>query len=235
MIPLYDDVPTRRFPTVTVLLIVVNVVVFLYEMLLQFAGGDQLLNQFIFDYGLVPARLARFGLTPPVLWTFFTSMFLHGGWLHIIGNMLFLWVFGNNVEDIMGHFWFLIFYLVCGFAASFAQVFISWGSPVPGIGASGAIAGVLAAYLIFFPRAKVETLIFLGIIGFIRAVPAVIVLGFWFILQLLSGVTTLGAAQASGGVAYFAHIGGFLAGLVLALPWLGRARASRRYIPYYGH
>ncbi len=229
MIPLHDRIPTRRVPVVTILLIVINVAVFLYEQMLLAAGGDSLLNRFIYAYGLEPSRVAG-GPGPGVLWTFVTSMFLHASWLHIIGNMLYLWIFGNNIEDVMGPVWFTIFYFLCGFAASFAQVIMSWGSNLPGIGASGAIAGVLAAYLIYFPRARVQTLIFLGIIAFLRAIPAVVLLGFWFLLQLVSGVTSFGAAQ-TGGVAYFAHIGGFVAGLILALPWLGRARAiGQNYI-----
>jgi membrane associated rhomboid family serine protease len=229
LIPIHDRIPTRRVPVVTIMLVLINVVIFVYEQLLLAGGGDPLLNRFIYTYGLVPARVAG-GLGPAVLWTFVTSMFLHASWLHIIGNMLYLWIFGNNIEDVMGPFWFTLFYFLCGFAASFAQVSMSWGSNLPGIGASGAIAGVLAAYLIYFPRARVETLIFLGIFVVIRALPAVILLGFWFILQLISGVTSFGAAE-TGGVAYFAHIGGFVAGLILALPWLGRARAiGQRYI-----
>ncbi len=234
MIPLRDRVPTRHFAGVTLLLILINVIVFAYEMFLSTTGGDQALNQFIYVHGLVPARVASQGFTLPVLWTFITSMFLHGGWLHIIGNMLYLWIFGNNVEDILGHFWYTVFYLVCGLVANFAQLIMSAGADVPGIGASGAIAGVLAAYLIFFPRARVETLIFLGIFAFIRPIPAIVLLGFWFVLQLFSGFASIGAAStAGGGVAYFAHIGGFIAGLILALPWIGRARAAGRST-YYG-
>lgn len=232
MIPLRDRIPTRRFPTITVLIVLINVLVFLYEQLLLFAGGDQLLNQFLYTYGLVPARVVSEGLTLPVLWTFITSMFLHGGWLHIIGNMLYFWIFGNNIEDVLGHFWFTVFYFACGLAAGFAQLFMSAGADIPGIGASGAIAGVLAAYLIFWPSARVDTLIFLGILAFIRPIPAIIVLGLWFVLQLFSGFTSIGTAQ-TGGVAYYAHIGGFLVGLVLSLPWLGRARALGRRALYY--
>ncbi|HEX9115928.1 MAG TPA: rhomboid family intramembrane serine protease [Anaerolineae bacterium] len=233
MIPIRDRIPTRHFPGVTILLIVINVIVFGYEMLLSAAGGDPLLNRFIYTYGLVPARVATQGLTPAVLWTFISSMFLHGGWLHIIGNMLYLWIFGNNIEDVMGHFWFVGFYLICGLVANVAQLIMSWGANIPGIGASGAIAGVLAAYLIFFPTARVETLIFLGFFAFIRWIPAIILLGFWFVLQLFNGFTSIGAASAQGGTAYFAHIGGFVAGLILALPWLGRAR-SLGPRAYYG-
>ena len=230
MLPIHDRIPTRRFPIVTISLIVINVMVFLFEMLLLGGGGEPALNNAIYLFGVVPSRVtANLGLMTWV--TFVTSMFLHGGVMHILGNMLYLWIFGNNVEDVMGPFWFTLFYFACGFAASGAQVLASLGSNVPGIGASGAIAGVLAAYLIFFPKAKVETLIFLGYFVAIRALPALVVLGFWFVLQLFNGVLSLGAAQ-TGGVAFFAHIGGFVAGLVLALPWLGKARGVMPYRRY---
>jgi len=222
MFPIRDRIPTRRFPIITVALIAVNVVAFLSEMLVLGRGGEGALNQAIYSFGVVPARVATdFG---PMTWlSFVTSMFLHGGVMHILGNMLYLWIFGNNVEDVLGPFWFTVFYFACGFAASLAQVLASWGSSVPGIGASGAIAGVLAAYLIFFPSARVDTLIIIGYFGRIRALPAVVVLGFWFVLQLFNGFLSFGMAQ-TGGTAWFAHIGGFVAGLVLALPWLARAR-----------
>ena len=222
MFPIRDRLPTRRFPIVTIILILVNVVAFLFEMLLLGGGGEGALNQAINSFGVVPARVAV-DIGPGTWLTFVTSMFLHGGVMHILGNMLYLWIFGNNVEDVLGPFWFTVFYFACGFAASLAQVLASWGSSVPGIGASGAIAGVLAAYLIFFPRARVDTLIFLGYFVTTRRLPAVIVLGLWFVLQLFNGVLSFGAMQ-TGGTAWFAHIGGFVAGLVLALPWLGRAR-----------
>jgi len=153
-------------------------------------------------------------------------MFMHGGFMHILGNMLYLWIFGNNIEDVLGRFWFIIFYLLCGFAASAAQVVMSWGSSIPGIGASGAIAGVLAAYLLFFPTARVDTLIFLGLFARIAALPAVLVLGLWFVLQLFNGALSFGISE-SGGVAWFAHIGGFVAGLILCLPWIAKARRKR--------
>jgi membrane associated rhomboid family serine protease len=222
MIPLSDRIPTRRVPVITILLIVINTIVFLYEMLLLNSGGDNVLQQFIVAYGLVPARVTSVPL-PATLITFVTSMFLHASWLHIGGNMLYLWIFGNNIEDVLGHFWFTLFYFVCGFIASAAQVVMSWGSTLPGIGASGAIAGVLAAYLIFFPRSQINTLLILGFFIMFRRLPALLVLGLWFGIQLVQGFLSFGQTQ-SGGVAFFAHIGGFLAGLLLALPWLSQAR-----------
>jgi membrane associated rhomboid family serine protease len=214
----------------TILLITANVGVFLLQMLVLGAGGQRALNQAVYTFGVVPARVAaNFG---PRTWlTFVTSMFMHGGIMHILGNMLYLWIFGNNVEDVMGRFWFLIFYFACGFAASASQVLASWGSNVPGIGASGAIAGVLAAYLIFFPNARIETLIFLGYFISVRALPAIVVLGLWFVLQLFNGVLSFGIG-ATGGVAWFAHIGGFVVGLILALPWVVKARQRERRIWY---
>ena len=222
MIPLSDRIPTRRFPFVTILLILLNILIFGYQMLLLGAVGDNGLQQFIMQFGLVPARVAS-GLDPGTLFTFISSMFLHGSVLHIAGNMLYLWIFGNNIEDVLGHFWFTIFYFLCGFVASIAQVIMSWGSSVPGIGASGAIAGVLAAYLIFFPNSQINTLLIFGFFIAIRRLPAIIVLGLWFVIQLFNGFLVVGQTQM-GGVAFFAHIGGFAAGLVLALPWLGPAR-----------
>ena len=222
MIPLRDRIPTRHFPIVTVLLIAVNVAAFLYQMTLEGAGGEQALAQFVYTYGVVPARVAA-GVSVPVAISFVSSMFLHGSIVHILSNMLYLWIFGNNVEDVLGRVGFLVFYFATGFVASLAQVLMSWGSDVPGIGASGAIAGVLAAYLVFFPRSQINTLIFLGFFVAIRSLPAILVLGLWFVLQLFNGLASFGVAQ-TGGVAWFAHIGGFVTGLVLAIPWIGRAR-----------
>jgi membrane associated rhomboid family serine protease len=222
MIPISDSIPTRRFPFMTILLILINVVVFVYEMLVLNGGGDNALQQTIVTFGVVPARVAD-GAFAQTLITFVTSMFLHASILHIAGNMLYLWIFGNNIEDVLGHFWFTVFYFACGFAASAAQVVMSWGSTLPGIGASGAIAGVLAAYLIFFPRSRINTLLIFGFFIMFRRLPAIIVLGLWFVIQLVQGFLSFGQTQ-SGGVAFFAHIGGFVAGLILALPWLAQAR-----------
>ena len=227
MFPIRDRIPTQRFPVVTILLLVINLVVFAWQMLVLGTGGEGALQQAVYDFGVVPARVASDPAAPLTWLTFVTSMFMHGGFLHILGNMLYLWIFGNNVEDVMGRLGFTAFYLLCGFAASLAQVWASWGSNVPGIGASGAIAGVLAAYLIFFPAARVDTLIFLGYFARIASLPAVLVLGLWFVLQLFNGALSFGVS-ASGGVAYFAHIGGFVAGLVLCLPWIAKARRAGR-------
>ena len=203
MIPLRDVIPTRTWPIVTVSLIVLNVVAFLHQVTL----GPQELELFVREWGLVPAA---FGWDRVI-----TSMFLHGGWAHIGGNMLYLWIFGDNVEDRMGHVRYLIFYLLCGAAAALAQTYINTESLVPMIGASGAISGVLGAYLVLFPRSRVLTIV--PIVFFIQLleVPAIVLLGLWFLMQLLSGVGTLGNRADVGGVAFWAHVAGFVAGLGL--------------------
>ncbi len=210
MLPLRDHLPTRRFPIVTVVLIGLNILVFIGELLLD-AGGT--LDAFLLRWGLVPYDVTHHLNLEEGL-TFFTSILLHGGIMHIAGNMLYLWIFGNNVEDEMGRGKFVLFYLLCGVLAGLAQILPGPSVTIPGIGASGAIAGVLGAYLILFPRARVSTLIMLGYLGRVRDLPAFWVLGFWFVLQLLNGFLTIGDFQ-SGGVAWFAHIGGFIAGLLL--------------------
>jgi len=226
MLPLRDNIPTRRFPVVTVAIIILNVLVFLLELLLQ-AGGS--LGEFFMNWGVVPYELTQqFGLHALV--TLFTSLFVHGGFMHILGNMLYLWIFGNNVEDLMGRWKFTIFYLLCGVLAGLAQVAAGPRSEIPAIGASGAIAGVLGAYLVLFPRARVATLVFLGIFVRIANLPAVLVLGFWFVLQLLNGVLSV-ATFESGGVAWFAHIGGFVAGMLLVWLFARRPRPPMRFYP----
>jgi membrane associated rhomboid family serine protease len=220
--------PTDHLPIVTVVLITVNVIVYAWQALVLGGAGPDAAQQAIVQYGVVPARVASDPVAPATLLAFVTSMFMHGGLLHIASNMLYLWIFGNNIEDVLGHVPFLLFYFVAGFAASAAQVAASWGSSVPAIGASGAIAGVLGAYLVFYPGAKVDTLVFFGWYARLVAIPAAAVLGIWFLLQFLSGILSVGA-EASGGVAYWAHIGGFATGMLLCLPWRGRAheRAAR--------
>ncbi|MDQ2983589.1 MAG: rhomboid family intramembrane serine protease [Actinomycetota bacterium] len=216
MFPLKDNVPTRTFPIITVSLIVVNVLVWIWEI----NGG---IDREVIKYGYYPCEVGGGCIGPathhqPLVVTLFTSMFMHGGWLHIIGNMLFLWIFGNNVEDAMGRVRFLTWYVLCGIAATGTQTFvtIAFASPqdasIPNIGASGAIAGVLGAYLLLLPRAQVLTAFFLGFFFFLREIPAIFFLGFWFLFQAWEGGFSLLIPQAGGGVAFFAHIGGFVFG-----------------------
>jgi membrane associated rhomboid family serine protease len=230
VIPLKDDIPTRRFPIVTVALIAINVIVyFVFEHGLWDLG--QTGNERVVDYGAIPVEIthpgtecvsdasftqiqcADFGVDQPPFWvTIFSSMFLHGSLLHLGGNMLFLWIFGNNIEDAMNRAVFVAFYLLGGLAALGLQVVTDASSAVPTVGASGAIAGVLGAYARLYPRARVVTLVFIVIIFTIITLPAVLVLGVWFLLQLLPAFSD--PTGAGGGVAYFAHIGGFLFGLL---------------------
>jgi membrane associated rhomboid family serine protease len=202
MFPIGDDNSARRtLPVVTYALILLNVLFFFVEL----SGGDPFIQQ----WSVVPRRLLAnpAGDFPTVL----TSMFMHAGWVHLLGNMLYLWIFGDNVEDNFGHVKFLIFYLLCGVAATFAQVMMSANSTVPNLGASGAIAGVLGAYILLFPKGQVRVLMGRGVIP----VPALVVIGFWIVLQLVSGVGAISNTAETGGVAYMAHIGGFFAGLIL--------------------
>jgi rhomboid family protein len=210
-LPISDDDTSRRtIPVVTYALIALNVLFFLVEQ----RGGDA----FVQHWAFVPRRfLAHPGGDLPTL---FASMFMHAGWVHLLGNMLYLWIFGDNVEDRFGRLQYLIFYLVCGIAATGAQLAFSSGSSVPNVGASGAIAGVLAAYVVMFPRGRVNVLMGRGVIP----MPALVVIGFWIVLQLFSGIGSVGSAAATGGVAYMAHIGGFVAGLVWT--FVSRARSG---------
>lgn len=204
MFPLRDDQPLHSITLSTFAIIALNVLVFFYQVQLD----DYSVNAFISHWGLT-ATPRGFHLA-----NIFTSMFIHGGWMHIIGNMMFLWCFGRSLEDAMGSGKFLIFYLLCGVAAAFTQSFLTWGSRAPMVGASGAIAGVMGAYLLKFPRAHIQTLV-IFIVFFTRIeIPAVLVLGYWFVVQLFSGAGSLGYS-AQGGTAYFAHIGGFIAGMIL--------------------
>ncbi len=203
MIPLRALLFRKSTPAMTLIIIAINVFCFFYEMSLP----HYLQNQFILQYALVPDRLH--------LTTLVTSMFLHGGWLHIIGNMWFLWVFGSHVEDLMGPVKFGIFYLACGVISAVVQLFMTFGSPIPTLGASGAIAGVMGAFLLLYPRARVVTLIFIIIFITTVELPAAIMLVYWFAIQLLSGLTSFGNINSTGGVAWFAHVGGFLAGILL--------------------
>jgi membrane associated rhomboid family serine protease len=230
LIPLKDSNPTERFPLITVLLIAINTGVFLFEMSL----GEHRVQSFIAAFALVPAALLQGhgmaeGLLPPSV-TVVTSMFLHGGLFHVAGNMLYLWIFGNNVEDAMGRARFIVFYLLCGLAAALSHAALNPASTVPMIGASGAISGVLGAYMLLYPRARVLTLFILGFFVKLIEVPAVAVLGFWFIFQFLY---VLVAPSSGGGVAWMAHVGGFVSGMAFigifkrsAVPWGGGRRTG---------
>jgi hypothetical protein len=232
MIPIRDDTPRYSTPYVTYFIIALNVLVFLFELSVEMQG-PRALNSLIHEFGVVPRHFIRVatgpgfslpGLFLPIL----TSMFLHAGWLHIIGNMWFLWIFGDNIEDYLGHFLYLLFYLVTGFAAAFSHIVLNAGSNVPSVGASGAIAGVMGAYFILYPRARVLTLV--PLIAFVTFwwLPAWVMLGYWFVVQFLMGtVTSIAESQSTGGVAVWAHVGGFVAGIVLIklLP----ERRRRRY------
>jgi len=228
VIPLRDLTPRRSFPVVTLVLIAVNVLVFVHQISLSSAAGEA----FVRAYGLVPSKISlallgrRYTLAE-ALFPLFTCMFLHGGFLHLIGNMWFLWVFGANVEDRLGSLPYLLFYLAAGIGSGIAQTLFSWGSHVPSIGASGAISGVLGAYIVFFPNSRILTLVPLLIIWFLWRIPALIFIGLWFILQFLSGVSSLGS-QSMGGVAWWAHVGGFLIGVVVALIVRAAGGTTRR-------
>ncbi len=214
MFPIGDEHNGRLLtPYVNYTLIAINIIVFLYQLLLP----EPELLEFIFRWGAIPAEISQgqdlFGLV--------SSMFLHGGWLHIAGNMLFLWVFGDNVEDTMGHVSYLLFYLLTGLAAGLAQVVIDSGSQIPLVGASGAISGVLGAYIMLFPHGRIRTLVFLGFFITVVLIPAWVQIGLWIVLQFFNGFASLGVrTEEGGGVAYWAHIGGFIAGA--ALVWLFR-------------
>ncbi len=212
MIPLRDINPTERFAIVTFCLIALNIAVFIFEL----AIGDKAGNLVVESFALVPERLFYdhdkvSGAIPAVV-TLFTSMFIHGGFLHIAGNMLYLWIFGNNIEDSTGRLRFIIFYLLCGIIAAYAHAYMNRDSVTPMIGASGAISGVLGAYLLLYPRARVVTLVFFGFYVRTVEVPAMLVLGFWFLLQFLNALLSGGSI---GGVAWYAHVAGFIAGMLL--------------------
>ena len=214
MLPMQDINPRRRTPILTYALIAINVIVFIWEL----SFPEQQLERVFTGLSVVPANASRAPFALETILDIIRSMFFHGGYEHIFGNMLYLWLFGDNVEDRLGGIWFLILYFVSGFVAAFAQVFISPDSTVPLVGASGAIAGVLGSYLILFPGVKVRGIVPLGRVSQMAEWPAWMVLGLWFVLQLVSGFGSLGAPADYGGVAFFAHIGGFIAGMVLT--WL---------------
>ena len=220
MIPLRDVIPSRTTPFMTISLIVVNALVFFYELSL----GEGV-EQFVLYFGLVPAAFSFV--------TLFTSMFVHGGFLHVAGNMLYLWIFGDNVEDRMGHGRFLVFYLLCGVAAALAQTITNPDSIVPMVGASGAIAGVMGAYFVLYPRSRILTLLPIFLFWQLIEVPAIFFLGFWFLMQFLSGVGSIVAATAhepAGGVAFWAHVAGFVAGI--SAVWIFR-RPERQRVEWW--
>jgi len=213
-IPLKDLNPSRTYPFVNLTLILANIAVFLYEVVLETTVPRRAFDALLLAYSTVPARFPAFlaghasfevSFVPLI-----TSMFLHSGLLHIAGNMLFLWIFGDNVEDFFGHLTYLFFYLVCGVGAGLLHVFFNFHSNIPAVGASGAISGVMGAYILLYPRARILTLVFI----FPLPIPAVVFLGLWYVMQFLSGINALGGG-ASGGVAVWAHIGGFLLGMIL--------------------
>jgi|SRR6266849_4753776 len=219
MFPLRDTQPSYSRPLVTILIILINAVVFLHE----FSLDDYSRNYFIAHYGLIPVQASAHPLT------FLTSMFLHGGWMHVIGNMWFLWIFGDNVEEALGHVKYFVFYILCGLAAAMMQVFFNADSRLPMVGASGAIAGVMGAYLVKFPQSRIVTLIFVFIFFTTVEVPAVLMLLYWFFIQLFSGVGTIGYSHLSqGGTAWFAHVGGFIAGMILVIVMGTRPKYLRR-------
>jgi membrane associated rhomboid family serine protease len=211
MIPLKDINPTRTFPFVNVMLISANVLVFLYQVTLS----PHAAKAFMLANATIPARIPAFlaGHAPAsvALFPLFSSMFLHGGLMHLLGNMLFLYIFGDNVEDAFGHIGYLFFYLLCGIGSGLIHVLFSWGSGIPALGASGAISGVMGAYAALFPKHQILTFFFI----FLIPVPAILILGYWFVLQFVAGINGLGLTTA-GGVAWWAHIGGFLMGVVIA-------------------
>ncbi|MBI5212710.1 MAG: rhomboid family intramembrane serine protease [Nitrospirae bacterium] len=225
MIPFKDDNPTQTFPFVTIGLIVINCIVFVWE--LSSPTGIQKIAYF---YGAIPHNLISFESAQPVpvAATVFTSMFLHGGFFHLAGNMLYLWIFGNNIEDSVGHFKFFIFYLLSGVIAAYSHALTDAHAVIPMIGASGAVSGILGAYILLFPHARVSTLLFFGFFWQIVRIPAVFVIGFWIVIQVINGLLSKGLLN-QGGVAWFAHIGGFLAGLLTIKLWLPRKGYKKIY------
>src|SRR6266576_1045316 len=240
VIPYKDENPTELTPVVTVGIILTNVVAWLF---VQGAGAPEPLARSVCQLGLIPGEVLKTvppgtavplgpGLqcvltADPHWWTLLTSMFMHGGWLHVIGNMWFLWVFGNNIEDSMGHARFVVFYLLCGVAAAATQILVDPGSRVPMVGASGAISGIMGGYILLYPRVRVHTLVTLGFFVTTIALPAYVMLGYWFVLQLLMGAVG-SVSRVEGGVAVWAHVGGFVAGLALIKLFANRDYLERR-------
>lgn len=232
MIPITDTIPSRTPPVVTISLIIVNAAVFVFQLLLP----EPVLKSFIFTFGLVPARYTHpdwaviFGLPLDDYWPFLTSMFLHGGFLHLLGNMWTLWIFGDNVEDRMGHLRFLLFYLLCGIAAGVTHVIMHPDSTIPTIGASGAISGVLGAYYVMFPLSRVVIMVPVFFLPIFFELPAILYLAYWALAQFFSGTLALLGPQDVGGVAWWAHLGGFVAGVAFHRFFL---KSKRKYRYYY--
>jgi len=226
MFPIRDHNPSEQTPYVTYTLLVANIAVFLYG--LTFYGDDAALNRFYYDYAMIPARVVTEGQYQSLI----THTFLHGGFFHLAGNMLFLWIFGDNLEDQMGHVRYTIFYFATGIGAALAQLVFDPFSPVPMVGASGAIAGVMGGYLLFFPKAKVDILIIFIVFFKVFPIPAWVMLGIWFAMQIVGG---LGSLTQDGGVAYWAHAGGFLFGLAFSYPMWKRKGAATYWSRTDGH
>jgi rhomboid family protein len=229
MIPIKDTIPRSHPPVATLMIIVVNAAVFLFELMLP----QDALQRFFYLFGIVPARFTHpdwaswVGLPIDDYWPFLTSMFLHGGWLHILGNMWILWIFGDNVEDRMGPWRYTIFYLLCGLVAGYVHCLTNADSKLPTVGASGAIAGVMGAYFVLFPTSRVVVLLPVLFYPLFFEVPAVVYLGIWVLMQFFSGTLSLAGGQQVGGVAFWAHVGGFVAGIVLQLVFVRRGGAWR--------
>lgn len=220
MIPYKDDNPTRTFPFVTIGIIALNILIFIWQIFSE--GG---LQWSAFTYGAIPHNMITFETKQPIspVLTVFSAMFMHGGVIHLAFNMLYLWIFGNNIEDKLGHMRFSIFYIFCGIVSAYAHAITEPHSHIPMVGASGAVSGVLGAYILLFPRATVYTIIILGFFITTVKIPALIVIGFWAIIQFVNGLVSASIDQ-NGGVAWFAHIGGFLIGLMTIKLWLPRRR-----------
>jgi membrane associated rhomboid family serine protease len=230
--PLRDENPTQHVTWMNWLLIAANVSVFAYEIYLQTIAGPAALARFFTAWSFDPALLRAAPASPQVWLTVLTAMFLHAGWLHIGGNMLYLWVFGNNIEDRLGPWRYLAFYLACGVVAAVAQAFASGFVDVPTLGASGAVAGVLGAYVLLYPRARVLAAIVIVIFIELALIPAWVVIIVWFAIQLANGIATVGPAAPPAGVAYFAHVGGFLTGLLLIVPTWLRERGRSGFVAW---
>lgn len=232
MLPLRDRNPTEKVAFFTAILIIINSVVFLYQLSLS----ETYARELIINFGFTPANfflpLIEGNFSQEIFMPLFTSLFLHGSLLHLGGNMLFLWIFGNNIEDTFGHIPFLLFYFFCGLVANLAQGLANPSSTIPAVGASGAISGILAAYLVFFPEARVVTLIPLFFFWEVVELPALIVIGFWFLLQVANSFYAVSSGN-SGGVAWFAHLGGFLAGMLIAIFLRRKIKRRKQYFPNY--